>query len=162
LRNEAFRTSYKDMTVEQFRGLVDAVRNIEHLGRLKKKLLTAQDGRDFAAHVAMREQAIHDNAKKTIPEELEHNTFSSRIKQRRERILRDAPQVREPDAADGRLSRTVARCGNLFIRPLNKAGDFEATRRAQATRSSASCSSRSRKAGKLRQKKFIPEINAKV
>jgi hypothetical protein len=42
-------TSYKEMTVEQFNGLVDSVRMIEHLGRLKNKLLTAKDNRDFQA-----------------------------------------------------------------------------------------------------------------
>lgn len=41
--------SYREMTVEEFRGLVDTVRQIEHLGRLKNKLLTAKDQREFAA-----------------------------------------------------------------------------------------------------------------
>ena len=49
LANEAFRTSYKNLTVEEFRGLVDAVRQIEHLGRLKHRLLTARDKRTYEA-----------------------------------------------------------------------------------------------------------------
>jgi DNA-directed RNA polymerase subunit K/omega len=157
LRNEAFRTSYKDMTIEQFRGLVDAVRNIEHLGRLKKKLLTAQDGRDFAAHVATAEQAIHDNAKKTIPEELEHNTFSARIKSGVKEYFamhrKFASLIRQMDGfVDG------GPLWETFVRPLNKAGDFEATRRAQATRELGELFKPIEKAGKLREKKFIPEI----
>ena len=40
--------SYRDMTVEQLRGLVDTVKNIEHLGRLKERLLTVQDQRTFS------------------------------------------------------------------------------------------------------------------
>lgn len=47
LLNAAQLTSYKDMTVEEFRGLVDTVKQIEHLGRLKKKLLSAKDQREF-------------------------------------------------------------------------------------------------------------------
>ncbi|MBK8772853.1 MAG: hypothetical protein IPM06_20815 [Rhizobiales bacterium] len=47
LLDEAQRKSYKDMTVEEFRGLVEAVQQIEHLGRLKRKLLTARDQRDY-------------------------------------------------------------------------------------------------------------------
>lgn len=35
--------SFKEMTVEEVRGLVDTVKNIEHLGRLKDRLLTARD-----------------------------------------------------------------------------------------------------------------------
>lgn len=47
--NEAVRKSYKDMTLEELRGLKDAVKQIEHLGRLKNKLLLARDKRDFNA-----------------------------------------------------------------------------------------------------------------
>ena len=39
LRDEAKQQSYKDLTVEDLRALVDSVKNIEHLGRLKNKLL---------------------------------------------------------------------------------------------------------------------------
>lgn len=47
VRVEAFRQSYKDMTVEEFRGIIESVRQIEHLGRLKSKLLTAKSNREF-------------------------------------------------------------------------------------------------------------------
>ena len=47
LLSEAQRQSWRDMTVEDFRGLVDAVRQIEHLGRLKNKLLVAAEKRAF-------------------------------------------------------------------------------------------------------------------
>jgi Large polyvalent protein associated domain 22/ADP-Ribosyltransferase in polyvalent proteins len=48
LLQEANRKSFKDMTVEEVRGLRDAVAQIEHLGKLKNRLLTAQANRDFA------------------------------------------------------------------------------------------------------------------
>lgn len=48
LLNELERTHYKDMTVEDFRGLVDAVKSIEHLGRLKTKLLDLKEARELA------------------------------------------------------------------------------------------------------------------
>lgn len=47
MRDEAFRTSYKNLTVEELRGLSDTVKTIEHLGRLKHKLLTAKNNRDI-------------------------------------------------------------------------------------------------------------------
>ncbi|MEY2653418.1 MAG: Bordetella virus [Pseudomonadota bacterium] len=56
------RQSFKDMTVEEVRGLRDAVKQIEHLGRLKNKLLTARDDRDFAAVRDEIAASIHDNA----------------------------------------------------------------------------------------------------
>lgn len=43
------KRSYKDLTVEEFRGLVDTVKNIEHLGRLKDTLLTARDQKSYEA-----------------------------------------------------------------------------------------------------------------
>lgn len=43
------RKSYRDMTVEELRGLVDTVKQIEHIGRLKAKLLTARDQRTYEA-----------------------------------------------------------------------------------------------------------------
>ena len=49
LLNEASRKSYKDMTLEELRGLKDTVKQIEHLGRLKNKLLLARDQRAFDA-----------------------------------------------------------------------------------------------------------------
>ncbi len=51
LIDEAKRQHYRTMTVEDFRGLIDTVRNIEHLGRLKKKLLTARDERALEERV---------------------------------------------------------------------------------------------------------------
>lgn len=39
LLDEAERKSYKDMTVEEFRALLDSVKQIEHLGKLKHELL---------------------------------------------------------------------------------------------------------------------------
>lgn len=62
LENEAFRKSYKDMTVEEFRGLLDTVKQIEHLGRLKNRLLTAADNRAFSAVKAELVASIKDNS----------------------------------------------------------------------------------------------------
>ncbi|MFM0513099.1 hypothetical protein [Paraburkholderia sp. RL17-373-BIF-A] len=55
LLNEALRGHYKDMTLEAFRGLVDSVRSIDHLGRLKQTLLDNKDAREFEA---IRDEAV--------------------------------------------------------------------------------------------------------
>lgn len=49
LLNEAQRTHFKEMTVEEFGGLVDAVKSIDHLGRLKTELLDGVEKRELAA-----------------------------------------------------------------------------------------------------------------
>lgn len=47
LLNEAQRQHYKDMTVEEFKGLVDAVKSIDHLGRLKTTLLDGREAKNI-------------------------------------------------------------------------------------------------------------------
>lgn len=49
LLDEASRKSFKDMTLEELRGLRETVEQLEHLGRLKNRLLLARDQRDFDA-----------------------------------------------------------------------------------------------------------------
>jgi hypothetical protein len=51
LLDEAQKVHYKDMSVEAFRGLIDAVKSIEHLGRLKQRLRDGQEMREFNAIV---------------------------------------------------------------------------------------------------------------
>jgi hypothetical protein len=51
LRNEAFTKPWREMTVEELGGLTDAIKNIEHLALLKRKLLLAKDQRDLDARV---------------------------------------------------------------------------------------------------------------
>lgn len=71
LMAEANRVHYRDLSMEGFRGLVDTIRNIEHLGRLKKKLMLAKDQREFKAVESEIEAMIRDNAKGIKPVVLE-------------------------------------------------------------------------------------------
>ncbi len=65
---DAARVSIKELKLEELRGLVDTIKNIEHLGRLKQKLLTVQDQRKFDELVAEAAQSIqeHGGARKPI------------------------------------------------------------------------------------------------
>lgn len=47
VRNDAFRKPYKQMNVEDFLTVRDAVKNIEHLGKLKAELLANKERREF-------------------------------------------------------------------------------------------------------------------
>ena len=56
------RQDYAALTVDAFRGLVDAVRNIEHLGRLDHKLIVADGERDRDAVISEVAGSIAANA----------------------------------------------------------------------------------------------------
>jgi len=118
--------------VEEFRGLVDAIKNIEHLGRLKHKLLTAKDKREFEERVAEAVQSITDNAKRTVKARLESNQWADKMKDGTAEFFamhrKFAAMLREMDGyKDGGVM------WELFGRPMNEAGDREAVMREQAT-----------------------------
>jgi len=68
LLETARKKHYKEMTVEELSGLADSVKNIEHLGRLKKTLLKQKDKREFEAHMLEARESIEENAKRTVKE----------------------------------------------------------------------------------------------
>ncbi|MFZ5699673.1 MAG: hypothetical protein ACOY9J_13350 [Pseudomonadota bacterium] len=153
--NEARRVPVRDLTVEEFDGLVASVENIAHLGRLKKKLLTAKDAREFAARVDEAEAAIRDNATRTVPEQIEKGRlarFRSGVKEFFVMHRKFANTIYEMDGW-----RDGGALWELFVRPMNEAGDREAVMREQATiRLSELFKAVSKDA---RRKVFIPEID---
>lgn len=158
LLDEARRQSYKDMTVEELRGLLDAVRNIEHLGRLKKKLLTAKDQREFAAAVDEIVGSIDEHAKRVVPEE--RSSDRGRLVQLR-RLFKGvkaehrkfASFVREFDGwQDGGAA------WEYLVRTMNTAGDFEAVENERATKKLADILRPVLSQKGLHRKQFFPEI----
>lgn len=77
LENE--RGSYKALTVDEFRGLVDTVRQIEHLGRLKHKLLLAKDAKEMAAIREEMAASIIANGGKPRPVKLEGQSGPAKL-----------------------------------------------------------------------------------
>jgi len=155
LENEAFRKSYKDMSMEELRGLVDAVKQIEHLGRLKSKLLTARDQRDFRAAVDAAATSIRDNARQTLPDRVESNTFGAKfgkgVRQFFAMHRKLASVVREMDGIkDGGV------LWDLFVRPMNERGDAESVMREQVTMALFDLYKPILEAGRLRQKMVVP------
>lgn len=132
LLNEAFRKSYKDMTVEEFRGMVDTVKQIEHLGRLKHKLLTAKNQR---AYEAVRDEivaSIEENAQGREADTRTPTTTLGRVAQGLKRFwashIKAAIWARVMDGGkDG------GPMWEYFIRVANERGDYETTERARAT-----------------------------
>lgn len=61
LLNDARKQHYKDTTLEELRGLKDAVRHLEHLGRLKNRLLTDKAKRELNETVGEMVDSIESN-----------------------------------------------------------------------------------------------------
>jgi len=130
---EAFRQSYKDLTVEEFRGLVDSVKQIEHLGRLKEKLLTAADNRRFADVVREITMSIEEHAGDKRANNRTRDTAMNRAVNLFKGFLashrKTASLARELDGF-----QDAGPMWTYLIQSMNAAGGQEATMRADATR----------------------------
>ncbi|MEJ3621041.1 hypothetical protein [Brachymonas wangyanguii] len=149
---EAFKTSYLEMTVEEFRGLKDAVEQIEHLGRLKKKLLTAKDQREFNAIAEEAAATIIENGgkAKNVPLEPDrgllswargflasHRKFSS--------LMRQMDGGKDTGIMQETLTRT-----------MNDRGTWEAVQQEKATVRLGEIYAPLLELGKLNDKKLVP------
>lgn len=131
--NEALRTSYKELSLDELKGLVDSVKQIEHLGKLKSKLLTAKDQRAY--------EAVRDEMTASIRQHAGDRTADTRtpttnlglalkgLKSFGAAHIKAATWARILDG--GRDGGPV---WEHLIRPANAAGDMETTMRADATR----------------------------
>lgn len=132
LMNEALRMSYKNMTVEAFRGLVDSVKQIEHLGRLKNRLLTAKDQRTYEAIRDGIAASIIENAGDREAETRTPTTNSGRALQGLKNFwashIKAATWARVMDG--GKDGGAV---WEYFIRSANESADFETSERGKAT-----------------------------
>lgn len=129
---DASKQHYKEMPLEEFRGLYDAVKNIDHLGRLKNQLLTAKDHRDLEMAVTDAADAILTHAKQVRKSSIETRLPGDRAAQLAGEFFAShrkmASLVRELDGfQDGGI------VWDLLMRPLNAASDNEAVRNEQAT-----------------------------
>ena len=154
LENEANRTSYKNMTIEDMRGLRDTIKQIEHLGRLKMKLLNAVDARAFAEIRQQMVDSINANAGDRFVSNRQpatllgekwlsvKNFFAEHIKAATFGYVLDGGKNGGP-------------VWENLIRPANLAGDKETVMRAQATRDLTELIAPVLNQGKLTQKLYI-------
>jgi hypothetical protein len=130
--DRSVKMSFKDMTVDELRGLRDTVKQIEHLARLKDKLLTARDGRGYAATRDALVNEIKANAKSDGKNVRTDNTMAGGwlegIAQFGASHIKVATWMRIFDGGkDG------GAWWSTILRPANERASFETTRRAEAT-----------------------------
>lgn len=161
LLTEAQRKPYKELTLEELRGLIDTIKQIEHLGRLKHTLLTAKDQREFEAVRDEIAVSIINNAKKSLPEQRASD---------RGFLVKMSSLFRQAAAIHRKFS-SLARGFDGFkdggpaweylVRNMNERGDFEAseTEKATVTLTKLLLPVMDKAAGKLTQKEYFPSID---
>jgi hypothetical protein len=127
------RRPFQDLTMSEVRGLVETVKNIEHLGRLKDQLLTAKDKREFRAAADDITASIESNATRAVPEgRLSERGVLVEPKRMGSKFLswnrKFASLVREMDGF-----KDNGTFWQRIVRPANEAADLEARLNAQAT-----------------------------
>lgn len=122
---------YKTMTMSEFRGLIEAVKQIEHLGRMKKKLLTAKEKADLDARVEEATASIIDNANRTVKEHPAPTDIAGLAGKWWRQMLaahrKFASLIREMDG--GQDNGVMA---NLMLYTMNDAGNNEVNMRSAA------------------------------
>lgn len=124
------KRNYREMTVEEMRVLVDTIKGIEHLGRLKNKMLTARDKRTY--------QEIRDNIVESIRENARtHDKRTSTAANNIERVEDGFSGFMWGHIKISSIARILdggkdaGAFWNYFIRPINEAADREATMTAE-------------------------------
>ena len=158
LLNEVSRVNYRSLTVDEFMGLVDSVKQIEHIGRLKKKLLVAKDKREFAEIVSAINASILQNA-------------GNRRRDNRQTTSAQAQaleKLRTFAAAHRKLSSLVYQLDgfkdngplwNALVRTANERGDFEATRLSETTEALAKLLAGLKRDSRFSRGMWFPSIN---
>jgi hypothetical protein len=157
VRSEAFRQSYKDLTVEEFRGVVDTVRQIEHLGRLKEKLLTAKSNRNFAETVSDLVASVIANGAGRNADTRSPTTAPGRWLQ----AMRNFGSAHIKAATWARIMDGGKDGGPMweaFVRAANERGDQETSMRAEATKALSEIMAPVLKAGRMTKKTFFPSV----
>lgn len=133
VENEAFRVSYRDLTVQQFRDVVDAIKQIEYVAKNAQKLLVAARKAEFEATrdeiVASIETHAGDRKAVTRTPTTKLGKTLSALKGFAASHLKAAAIVRILDGGvDG------GPLWQYLIRSSNERSDMETTMRAEATK----------------------------
>lgn len=128
---EARQKSYKNMPMGEMRALVDTIKQIEHMGRMKKKLLTALERADFLERIAEAKASIAINANRVVTEKGTPSDalgfLGQWVRQMFAAHRKFASFMRELDGGQNNGA-----LWNLLIRPMATAGNTETEMKASA------------------------------
>ncbi len=131
VRDEAFRKDFREMTAIELTGVYEAVKQIDHLAKLKTKLLTAQDERDFRAVVQSLVAQITSNTP-AKPRTMGSKTAGEKTAEGWDAFFaahrKLASLIRE---MDGFVD--MGPVYKAIMAPINQAGDREAVETEKAT-----------------------------
>ena len=156
LADEASRVHYREMTVEEMRGLRDAIKNIEYLARLKKRLLLAKDKREFDATKQEVAESIRANAYKTVEIPFGEENWWEKVTDGGDDIfamhrkMANLAYVMDGNKMGGPM-------WEHFIRFANERGAWEASAKAKATRDLAAIFDLL-KHDNVNKRTYVPEI----
>lgn len=163
IRNEAFKTSYKNLTMNELKGLNDSVQNIVALARLKNRLLKNQKHKMIEDAVEEMVGSIVDNSKGKRPKQYETRRPEDELKRLGASFLASHLKLNTIGREFDGWSDNGAFWNNI-MRPINEAADKKALMIEEATIEMNKIfdvySPKERKA--FSEKVFIPEIQASL
>ena len=130
--DESRRRNYKQLTVEELEGVTDGLKQLQHLSRLKNRLLKSAEKRDLDTVANAAAANIMDKANSLAPQ-----IHTDRLNGNKGRLVQDmfgsvvrlADDMRELDGGEDGGPMATA-----ILAPLNEAGAREATMLADATK----------------------------
>jgi hypothetical protein len=161
LLNESLRKPYKELTYGELQGIRDVVANIDHLSRLKNKLLARSDQADFDTAVSEIVSSIEANHKRNpLPLDFAPS-WGKRIKSGLQRAAAEHTKMEFLFAwLDGEKLGPV---WNALFKPLADAETAEQAKMRDARQALHGIFDKypkSERAGWSLNKVFIPEVNA--
>lgn len=128
--DDAQQTHYRDLTVEQLRGLRDTVDDMAHMGSLKNRLLTAQAGRTLDSIKDEIASGVIDNARRDGQKKPTRNNLPERaLKSVKNYFASHIRMAVRALVMDG--GKDGGAVWNYFIKPANIATDLETKTNAE-------------------------------
>lgn len=133
LIEKAQRKAFKELTLQEMRGIVDAVKNIEHLGRLKTRLLKAKDAKAFAAVAEEIAETIRENGgnNQAVPIEEEKGGFAAKRNWLKSFLASSRKLGSMVQQMDGGKEGGIF--WNTFVRSMNESSTTEVSMLENAT-----------------------------
>lgn len=162
LLNEAMRKPYKELTYGELQGIRDVVANIDHLSRLKNKLLARQDAAEYDAAVTEIVSSIEANHKRNPIAPDFAPSWGKRFKEGMKRLAAEHTKMEflfgwlDGEKENGAVWRAL-------FKPLADAETAEQTRMRDARQAMHRIFDRytkAERAGWAINKTFIPEVGA--